>query len=64
MKDHIYIFKVYCSCCKKPNINKIFLSLFVEPEIVWRTYLLLSGRSSYTCKDCTLDFMKRVGANL
>jgi len=64
MKDHIYIFKVECNSCKKIKIEKVFLSLYIEPEIVWKTYLLLSGRNYYTCKDCTLSFIKRIGINI
>jgi len=64
MTDHKYYFKVYCEHCKKVKIEKVLLSVFVEPEIVWKTFLLLSGRSSYVCRDCTLSFIRKVGANL
>ena len=64
MTDHTYIFKVQCKHCEQIKIEKVFLSMYIEPEIVWQTYLLLSGRSSYTCKDCMLSFIRKIGAYL
>jgi len=62
--DHKYIFKVHCGQCKQVKIEKVLLSMYVEPEIVWQTYLLLSGRNNYICKDCLLSFMRKIGTYL
>ena len=62
--DHKYVFKVYCKCCNKSNFEKVLLSMFIEPEIVWKTFLLLSGRNGYICRDCALKFIRKVGAIL
>lgn len=65
MKDHTYIFKVSCPKCQKVETKKIYLSLYVEPEIVWRTFLVLSGMKEYVCKTCSLrSFIRKVGSNI
>ena len=61
MKDHKYTFRVVCEKCNTPKIEKILLSLFIEPEIVWKTFLLLTGRTKYVCKDCTKNFIRGCG---
>ena len=51
-KDHLYIFKVKCSTCSKASIEKVRLSQYIEPEFVWRVFLMLTGSFIYRCRKC------------